>query len=536
MTTILDLDADDARRHLLTSSSYCSIPLPTYFDFNHILKKVSDYLDTENSRLSNKTNSGSEKKNTVRKVESPNHIIYANKDGQYAWRPLTLINPVLYVKLVHTLTEEANWQAIGKRFHVLRKDPRVECFSIPQIPSDGHSEVEAAIENYVNHFEQRSIELSAKYEYMASTDITDCYGSIYTHTVAWALHEKDKAKAKRRDDALIGNQIDAILQDMNHGQTNGIPQGNTASDLIAELILAYGDDLLLERFTTKKSNDANPDPNDTDPDPNDTDPDPNDTDPDWKILRYRDDFRIFAHSKEQAHNLLHELTTVLQGLNMRLNADKTHISSDVLTRSIKQDKAALISSNIPPSLHQQGIRNQLISIRQFALEYPNSGSLKRLLGDFRRHVEVTKEKDRSYSALAAYPIVLDIALRNPSTYPFCMSIISVFLSDMTPEERTESIETIETRMRSTPNIGILELWLQRLCSPRAAPSREYSETLCKHCPSRDSHNSLWDTSWLSDDLRRIVAETPIVDPLKYYSLQEIIDRSETSLFEFQYPE
>lgn len=520
MITILEIDADFARTHLLTSHSYCSIPLPTYFDFNCILKSVSahlDHLDAENSQLSVKAKrkKDDDERKRDRAVESPNHVIYANKDGQYAWRPLTLINPVLYVRLVHTLTEQENWQAIVTRFHDLHKDPRVECFSIPQIPSDGRSEAEAAIESYVNHFEQRSVELSAKYEYMASTDITDCYGSIYTHTVAWALHGKKTAKDNRNNWELLGNQIDTILQNMNHGQTNGIPQGNTTSDLIAELILSYGDHLLLERFKTKKSNGV---------------------DADWKILRYRDDFRIFTHSKEQAHNLLHELTTVLQGLSLRLNEEKTFISNDVLARSIKQDKAALISANILPSLHRQGIQNQLIAIRQFALEYPNSGSLKRLLGDFRRHVEETKEKDRSYNALAAYPIVLDVALRNPSTYPSCMSIISVLLSDMTPEERTESIEAIETRMRSTPNIGILELWLQRLCSPRATPPREYSETLCKHCPSRDSNSSLWDTSWLSDDLRRIVTKTPITDPLKYYSLQEIIDHSETSLFESQYPE
>ena len=157
MTTILDVDADFARTRLLTSPSYCSIPLPTYFDFNCILSKVSALLDAENSQLSDKEKEDRDKKerNNVRAVESPNHVIYANKDGQYAWRPLTLINPVLYVRLVHTLTEEANWQAIGERFHELRKDSRVECFSIPHLPSESHSEVEAAIDSYVNSSKDR---------------------------------------------------------------------------------------------------------------------------------------------------------------------------------------------------------------------------------------------------------------------------------------------------------------------------------------------------------------------------------------------
>ena len=163
--------------------------------------------------------------------------------------------------------------------------------------------------------------------------------------------------------------------------------------------------------------------------------------------------------------MLHELTTVLQGLNFKLNGNKTRIYSDVLTYSIKSDKAALIASNIQLRHQRRSIQKQLIAVRQFALEHPNSGALKRLLGDFRKHLEPARLKDPSYNALTAYPIVLDIALKNPSTYPSCMSIISVFLSDMTHEDRTESVQIIEKRMSSTPNTGILELWLQRLCSP-----------------------------------------------------------------------
>lgn len=40
-------------------------------------------------------------------------------------------------------------------------------------------------------FEQKSIELSLDYDYLLETDISDCYSSIYTHTIAWALHTKE---------------------------------------------------------------------------------------------------------------------------------------------------------------------------------------------------------------------------------------------------------------------------------------------------------------------------------------------------------
>ncbi len=81
------------------------------------------------------------------------------------------------------------------------------------------------VSHWWHSVEQRSIELSLEYDYLIETDITDCYGAIYTHSIAWALHTKTTAKQKRTDKSLLGNIIDAHIQDMRHGQTNGIPQG-----------------------------------------------------------------------------------------------------------------------------------------------------------------------------------------------------------------------------------------------------------------------------------------------------------------------
>lgn len=336
MPNILDRDNKIARTSLLGSPSYCTLPLPDYFDFSDILSKVSKHLADNplhpDTKKNKKASTDNDEKPSVRSIESPNHTIYANKDGHYAWRPLTLINPVLYVNLVHTLTEKKNWDTIRTRFQDLQKDPRIECLSIPNPLDKASLQHEAAIRDYWKYFEQRSIELSAEYEYLASTDITDCYGSIYTHSVAWALHGKKEAKEQRCNQSLLGNKIDRMLQDMNNGQTNGIPQGNMVSDLIAELILAYGDHLLTERIGPNGSSNI---------------------DPDWRILRYRDDFRIFTHSKKQAHNLLLELMIVLQGLNLKLNSSKTYISSDTLTHSTKPDKLALIARNILLLPYQQ---------------------------------------------------------------------------------------------------------------------------------------------------------------------------------------
>ncbi|WP_250218337.1 RNA-directed DNA polymerase, partial [Escherichia coli] len=67
------------------------------------------------------------------------------------------------------------------------------------------------------------------------TDITDCYGSIYPHSLAWAIGTREVAKEKKRDKNLLGNIIDSAIQNMQCGQTNGIPQGSVLMDFIAEI-------------------------------------------------------------------------------------------------------------------------------------------------------------------------------------------------------------------------------------------------------------------------------------------------------------
>ena len=89
------------------------------------------------------------------------------------------------------------------------------------------------------------------YECLSHTDITDCYGAIYTHSTAWALHGKGFMKKPenrpRRNPALLGNIVDDHLQDMSHGQTNGIPQGSVLMDFVAEMVLGYADFCYLKK-------------------------------------------------------------------------------------------------------------------------------------------------------------------------------------------------------------------------------------------------------------------------------------------------
>ena len=253
--SVLEMSAAEARAFFLKPESYCRLDLPPYFDFRRLLRPVSKFL---------KIKPLASLKLKPRDVEDVNYTIYSNKDGRYAWRPLQLIHPVIYVGLAHLMTESKPWDAIRSRFEEFAKDSKISCLSIPQESLTKKKDQGAQILHWWQGIEQASIDLALDFNYVLHADITDCYASVYTHSVAWAMHGKSTAKARRRDLSLIGNAIDARLQDMQHGQTNGIPQGSVLVDLIAEMVLGYADLELSQRLANARITD-------------------------FQVLRYRDD-------------------------------------------------------------------------------------------------------------------------------------------------------------------------------------------------------------------------------------------------------
>ncbi len=95
---------------------------------------------------------------------------------------------------------------IEERFEEL-KVSQIEVASIPKIKGEKDKSHQAAtVTSWWENVEQRSIELALKYRYMFVTDITNCYASMYTHTIAWALIGKEEAKEKDTSQRIIGQR------------------------------------------------------------------------------------------------------------------------------------------------------------------------------------------------------------------------------------------------------------------------------------------------------------------------------------------
>ena len=149
---------------------------------------------------------------------------------------------------------------IQQRMKVLSVD-WIERLAIPEesLHDDVCSTEEGEqISNWWDRFGQHSIELSLEYRYMLCADIADCYPSIYTHSIAWALHDREVAKRSAQGDenakalTKLGDSIDKCIREMQCGETLGIPQGSEVFDFIAEIVLAYADSQLKRHWKRKK--------------------------------------------------------------------------------------------------------------------------------------------------------------------------------------------------------------------------------------------------------------------------------------------
>jgi len=131
--------------------------------------------------------------------------------------------------------------------------------------------------------------------YVAHTDISSCFPSIYTHSVPWALHGVLKAK-KDRWGLTHGNILDRATQGTRHGQTNGLLIGPQTSNVVAEILLTKVDQAVLSKGYSN-------------------------------YVRYIDDYTFYAKTRDEAEGFLRELALELRKFELSLNPRKTGVLS-----------------------------------------------------------------------------------------------------------------------------------------------------------------------------------------------------------------
>jgi hypothetical protein len=488
--SILKLTAEEVEVFFLDGEKYFTTKLPHYFEFNVLLKSLSDYYDNNkyDYRGLKKLISGAANYSDV------NYGLITNKDGHYAWRKVEIIHPFLYICLIKLLIK--NWQELRelfKKFNNL-KENKIISPCIPVQETKGKY-VKQTILNWWKEVEQEAIVLSLKYSYVINVDIANCYSSMYTHSIAWAIHGKEKAKENRSED-ILGNNIDFLLRSMSSGQTNGIPQGSVLMDFIAEILLGYIDTILVSKLKNKVEN--------------------------YEIIRYRDDYKIFTNNSNNGEEIVKCLSEVLIEFGMKLNSQKTSFEDSIVNGAIKKDKLYLILS---PN-NEKNPQKQLITIYNFGRRYPNSGQLVKLLSTYNKN-HYFRKLSNDLERRVLMSIAVNIAYENPRVYPICTSIISRLLSNQSKEEVKKTIEQIRCKFSNKINNDYLDIWMQRL-SYKTNHNTEYSCKLCKLVT--ENTNVIWNSDWLPEEIQKIIDKTPIINKNTLEKMPPTIKSSEVDDF------
>jgi hypothetical protein len=207
-------------------------------------------------------------------------------------REFSFVHPTTAHDLAHFMGErETQLTAFFERSPFSLSCPRSTPSGDRAVEIASHSEIEG----------QRLSRL-ARYRFIARTDISRFYHSIYTHSVPWAIHGKAASKADRSPTSasLYANRLDLILRAGQDGQTVGIPVGPDTSRFVAE---AIGTAIDLE-FIRRGGNER------------------------CKVIRHVDDVWIGADTHEDAEEALWRYRASIRAFELDINESKTAIYAE----------------------------------------------------------------------------------------------------------------------------------------------------------------------------------------------------------------
>ena len=557
---ITQMTNEEAREFFLKPSSYMTLNFPVYYSFDYLLKYGinllgMDTLDDKGEQLLQ------EKKYSS--LSDINYIFHLNKSKE-SYRPIIIIHPLLYVDLVNLITKKNNWDYLINRYNQLDNISRkkIICESIPFSLKS-----KTKRPNYGFHFweyiEQESIKLSLEFKHILKLDISNFYSSIYTHIIPWAIHDESVAKNHRKDNNLLGNKIDRRYQYMNYGETVSIPQGNIVSDFMAEFLLRYIDSLLVTALEEKNI--------------------------EYKVLRYRDDYRIFTQNKEDEQIIKKELVTILGRHKLSINESKSKSSSDLIVDSMKEDKVYWIehdplikteinlknvskkrNSIIQTKSYNASIQKHLIIIKLFSDKFPNSGQLINAILEFENRIKKLKYDDFTKlgtDIITLIAIVFNIIDNNPKIIEVGVKLLSRLFSKIGNDndkvnllynfyfnENVEASKLFEQKLRiiniilnkvSTKSTNhYLEIWLQRLVVTAISERSCYIEEYVRQSNDKmvllanaiirgdSSYTKLFNEAWIKEEYQ--IKWDEFINITKINSLKSIISESELKIMDYNF--
>lgn len=162
--------------------------------------------------------------------------------------------------------------------------------------------------------------LEQRFNYLLELDISKCFYNIYTHSVCWAIKDKESSKRNARMKSFE-NEFDKLMQLSNYNETNGIIVGPEISRIFAEIILQQIDVNIYN--TLEKANFK--------------------IGEDYEIRRYVDDYFIFSNQEDYLFKIKKVIEKELKFYKLYLNSNKTENKSTPFISDITVGKRDLFN-------------------------------------------------------------------------------------------------------------------------------------------------------------------------------------------------
>ncbi|XNJ87467.1 antiviral reverse transcriptase Drt3b [Vibrio cyclitrophicus] len=189
-----------------------------------------------------------------------------------------------------------------------------------------------------------------RFNFLSKLDVSHCFDSIYTHSIAWAVSTKSYAKQNlNKTKSTFSFKFNQLMQRLNYNETNGILIGPELSRIFAEIIMQSIDNNVVYNLNENGLLLGE----------------------DYQIYRYVDDYFIFYNDSNVFDKVKHNLQTDLRSYKLGLNSHKEETYSRPIITPItiaKKKIADLISEKIKYNKESnEGVDEYNIYIHQSSL-------------------------------------------------------------------------------------------------------------------------------------------------------------------------
>jgi hypothetical protein len=343
--------------------------------------------------------------------------------SRYTDRKFSFIEPRLYSDASFVIA--SNWPKFLRR--LIPKCSLVTSYSLP-IPLDrenpgtiGRRRGGKLIYQFLDMLDEDIASVAYRYPLIVRSDIRNFYSSIYTHSIAWAVHGERFIRGGnkiQKSCTYVGNRLDRLVQLANGGRTNGIPVGPALSDLIAELIAVAIDAMFSKLLRT--------------------------TDIECEAVRFKDDYRILVKSHADGQRVIKLLQQAVNTYHLDLADEKTSIH-DVPANLFREWYTRYMA--VHPGNEAlgtwKGFWTLYLNVLRIERDIPGSGMIDRFLADIVGRDEQLRLNTTGERGTRIISLLLALRELRPESFPKILAIIeSIYLSSGDCNQKRQIVDTL----------------------------------------------------------------------------------------------